>query len=105
MTGKIFAASVAKGDEVRAAAFSKRARQDAMKHVAQDIPRPEDYARYMPLDHAEALMRARPGSEGEWISKGPLLADMRRAGLIGYGCDFLTAFGLAVRRVLLREDS
>lgn len=84
-----------------------RARRDAARAIACDIPDPVEYARHVPLRIAVALVEAHGHAQGRRVALGfaDLFADMRDMGLMDAGTNkaFLTAFGLQVRRALLVE--
>lgn len=92
-----------------------RAHRDAMAAIARDIPNPKKFARYMPLNFVEMLLRARHCTIGGSNPDGGLCVEpheaeaLRPYGLVAAGTGphgrFLTAFGLAVRRALVAEDA
>lgn len=86
----------------------RRARRDAARALTRDIPDPETYARYAPLVVADALCGAvrlgGPGSIGVYRVAEGHARILRPLGLCEFGGTCLTAFGLGVRRALMRED-
>lgn len=82
-----------------------RAHRDAIQAIAKDMPDPAMYSRYMPLELAELLMKAKFEDGWRVSIEGAKL--LRPHGLIEAGTTgrFLTAFGMAVRRELIAEDA
>lgn len=89
-----------------------RGRPIAEASVMADLPDPEDYAQYLELDIAEALLAAEKSQSYGWlvpVEFEALLPRMRRLGLVGFGDPRrdgrgVTAFGWKVRTVLVRHE-
>lgn len=85
---------------------ARRAKLDAMKAVARDIPDPRRYARQIPLEDAQALVNAeRINLVWYYRADTPraLLHKLRCVGLCYLEDRGLTHFARAVRRVLAEE--
>ena len=85
--------------------FERRARQDAMKAIARDIPDPDDYARLMPLSLVTALLSAWNYQSYGWIVSREIAPYLRPLGLVAYNDCGLTAFGYSVMLALRRQDA
>lgn len=81
-------------------AQERRAREDAMKAIARDIPNPKIFAQYIPIVFVEALMSARVNRDGGQVS-AHLACEMSRWGLVEVRGPHLTAFGFQVRKALI----
>jgi hypothetical protein len=84
----------------------RRARLDAMRAAARDIPNPMAYARLIPLDEAEAMVNAeRINLVWYYRADTPakLLHKLRCVGLCYLEDRGLTHFARAVRLVLIEE--
>jgi len=81
-----------------------RAKSDAFRAIAKDIPDPKAFADQMLLVHAEMLISAsfRAGSYFVYCAD---LYRLRRMGLVEFGGNCLTAFGIAVRRALVADNA
>lgn len=88
----------------RAAAWAERAKRDAMKHIAKDIPGPKQFAYCLSGDEVEALQTAHR-QYGVWHVAGRVAAILKPSGICeaGKGRTALTNFGIAVMTAL-RED-
>lgn len=82
------------------ARLAEKARRDAFVAIARDIPDPELFAQYLPQRFVLALEASRVGPLG-WRVDTEFAPEMRDWGLVEYGGDCLTAYGLAVRRAVL----
>lgn len=103
----MFEVGLSRLDGKRMAAGEDRARRDAMKAIARDIPDPALFARLMPLVLADALAGAwhPSGRICEWqVAEGHAVL-LRPWGLCEYGGRCLTGFGVSVRRVLIEADA
>ncbi len=88
--------------ERASAPFERRARADARRHIATDIPDPAVFARYLSEAEFNALATARCRLS-IWRVDPDLAATLRPSGLCECGGDALTNFGVAVLRAL-QED-
>lgn len=84
----------------------ERAREDAARDIASDLPDPRDYAAYgMSLETRSALLTASFDSiEHAWKVQPDIAAYLRPFGLVGYGTVYLTAFGTKVFKALRRIE-
>lgn len=82
-----------------------RARIDALRAIARDIPDPAEYASHLPDWAVEALLSATKDHADGWCAPAATAAALRPLGLVGYGTRGLTAFGWAVRQALKRTDA
>lgn len=73
----------------------------AMRAIALNIPDPAVYAGYLPARLALALCGAWRRGKSEYVVNPFDAAVLRPYGLVGYGSDALTAFGLKVRKALM----
>lgn len=64
------------------------------------IPDPDQFAKVLPIRVAEALCEAWPGRDGLRVYPH-MAAELRNYSLVGCGVNYLTAFGIAVRRELM----
>lgn len=83
----------------------RMARKDAQAAIARDIPDPDDFARYMPLPMAVALLSAWKNQSYGWCVTPRIAAYLRPLGLVAYNDYGLTAFGYAVLLALRRQDA
>lgn len=81
-----------------------RARRDAMLAMLADLPEPEEYARYLPDRAVCALLGATRTADGWRIQDRSAARLCRNNGLVDMRDLHLTAFGIAVRRVLVAEE-
>lgn len=85
--------------------MGERARNDALRDFIADLPDPATVASFMPLHLVQALCGAYQHIDG-WRVHDEHAAALRPYGLVEYGGGRgLTAFGYAVRRILLWEDA
>lgn len=85
-----------------------RAKRDALRAIARDIPDPAEYARQCPLWIAEALVAARYVPQAnEFRVSLDTAVKLKPYGLVdaGTGITALTAFAIAVRRALQAQDA
>ena len=83
-------------------AAQRRARHDALRDIARDLPDPARYARYLPLEVVEALVGAwLSNNNDEWRVSREAAELLRPFGLVGYGTQGLTGFGIGVRKAIL----
>lgn len=84
----------------------RRARLDAMRHIARDVPDPETYARRLAPELALLLVNART-RRGSLRVTTEAARRLKPFGLVEAGQvgTKLTAFGMKVRRALLEEDA
>ena len=76
------------------------------RRVLADTPNPSDYAARLPDDMKRAVLLAAQGSgedKDSWRVHRDLAPVLRPFGLVEAGGCCLTAFGLGVRRALLRR--
>lgn len=85
--------------------MERRARLDAAKAIALDIPDPDDYARHMPLLLCRALLTAWSYQSYGWMVSREIAPYLRPLGLVAYNDCGLTAFGYSVLRALRRQDA
>lgn len=81
-----------------------RARVDALRAIARDIPDPAEYAAYLPDWAVTAMLASAKDHSDDWCAPRDAAAALRPLGLVGYGTRGLTAFGWAVRQALLRDN-
>lgn len=80
------------------AADLRKARDDAFRAMANDLPDPAEYASTMAPEIAAALMDAVHGRNGGlWAADGPLVPSLRSMGLIAINDRQLTDFAMRVR--------
>lgn len=94
-------------DQRRIRRFNEKARRDAMKHMAQDIPCPVEFARSLPLVLVDALVKASRAPNNEYLVHPEHAAMLKPLGLVdaGTGKRCLGAFGMQVRKALLEQDA
>ena len=86
------------------AASYNSSERDFMRHIARDIPHPVTYAEQMALRDVELLLSA-TFKRGGWSVITPDGHRLRAMGLMEYGGNCLTAFGLKVRRALVEDGA
>ena len=74
---------------------------DAMRSIRMEIPEPEEYAKQLPLAVVNALLGASMRN-GAWCVSEVRTAMLRPYSLVEARGPHLSAFGFAVRKVLLR---
>ena len=91
---------IAEGEQAERQA--RKARRDAIVAMAASLPNPEVFAQYLPARWFMALEASRVGPLG-WRVDPEFAEEMRPWGLVaaGTGNCCLTAYGLAVRRVVM----
>lgn len=106
MTGTTHLVSISGGaDSLATAAItgltgSSRAKRDAQRALARDIPDPVAVAQYMSLYLVEALLRSHKTHVGI-VEVAEADAELLRPyGICEYGGRYLTAHGMAVRAAL-----
>ena len=85
------------------AAQERRARSDAMRAIARDIPDPRDYAYQLGAEYCEMLLSAT--LRDSWYVTEAVAKRLRPHGLCEYGGTGLTGFAMAVRRELKAMDA
>ena len=75
---------------------------DAMRSIRMEIPEPEEYAKQLPLNAVNALLGASMRN-GAWCVSEVRAAMLRPYSLVEARGPYLSAFGFAVRKVLLRH--
>ncbi len=83
--------------------IERAAKRDAARHMLADLPDPVDYARYLPLEAVEMLLKAY--FRDTWYVSREAAPYLRPLMLVGYGTTGLTAFGISVLRALKAEDA
>lgn len=80
------------------------ARRDAMRGMQFEIPDPEEFAQRLPLAATQALLTARHGETG-WRVSDARAKVLRPYSLVECRGPHLSAFGIKVRRVLVKWES
>ena len=75
--------------------------RDALRSIRMEIPEPEEYAKQLPLAVVNALLGASMRN-GAWCVSEVRAAMLRPYSLVEARGPYLSAFGFAVRKVLLR---
>ncbi len=83
--------------------LERRAKADAKRHMAADIPCPRDFAQWLEVEYVEMLMSAH--RRDTWYVTEAAAKKLRHLGLCGYGTTGLTSFGIMVRRELMAMDA
>lgn len=90
-------------EDMLSQAWLDQAGRDAMRHMAQDLPDPADYARWLSEMASVALLRARVGPDG-WYVRPDDAALLRPLGLCEAGTSreryYLGNYGTAVLKAL-----
>ena len=76
--------------------LSRRVGKNALQAIALDLPDPKTYARNLTSEFAKALTSASLRSQCYHVN-GSVAAKLRPYGLVEYGGNCLTAFGIKVR--------
>lgn len=83
--------------------LDRRAKRDAQRHMAADIPCPRDFAQWLEVQYVEMLFSAQ--RRDTWYVSESIARQLRPLGLCGYGTTGLTAFGIKVLRELRAMDA
>lgn len=81
-----------------------RARRDAQRSMAWEIPSPREYAQYMASRHVVMLLAAYQHKVA-WYVNREAARELREYGLVEIRGTALTAFGMHVRRELKAMDA
>lgn len=101
-TGFLYAPAVADG-VLSKRELERRAKADAKRHMAADIPCPRDFAQWLEAEYVEMLFSAH--RRDTWYVTEAAAKKLRPLGLCGYGTTGLTAFGIKVLRELRAMDA